>query len=86
MSALLELVIHVNNSRWPHALLYLAARLTTVSLDIYIYIYMYISRLTVVSREAKEEVPYSGFYMRLNILAKLKLHDTKYCETAHSQY
>ena len=33
MSALLELVVHVNNSRWPHVLLYLAARLTTVSLD-----------------------------------------------------
>ena len=33
MSALLELVVHVNNSRWPRVLLYLAARLTTVSLD-----------------------------------------------------
>ena len=33
MSALLELVIHVNNSQWPCVLLYLAAQLTTVSLD-----------------------------------------------------
>ena len=33
MSALLELVVHVNNSRWPRVLLYLAARLTTVSFD-----------------------------------------------------
>ena len=33
MSALLELVVCVNNSRWPHVLLYLAAQLTTVSFD-----------------------------------------------------
>ena len=34
MSVLLELVICVNNSRGSHVLLYLAARFTTVSLDI----------------------------------------------------
>ena len=33
MSVLLELVVCVNNSRGSHVLLYLAARLTTVSLD-----------------------------------------------------
>ena len=33
VSVLLELVVRVNNSRWPRVLLYLAARLTTVSLD-----------------------------------------------------
>ena len=34
MSVLLELVVRVNYLQWRHVLLYSAARLTTVSLDI----------------------------------------------------
>ena len=33
VSTLLELIVCVNNSWWPRVLLYLAARLTTMSLD-----------------------------------------------------
>ena len=54
--------IRVNNSlQWlrrpedARACCFLASQLTIVSLDIYIYIYMCISRLTVVSRKAKKK-------------------------------